>query len=207
MKKALIIAYYGYTSGRIFGLAKYLPEFGWQPIILTVPWQEKPDLPLRVIESPYRDALSFWKRLLGFNPDKEIRGQAKERLGLTSPKSWIDPILTFGGAIINYPDAERGWQPFALKAVTELLQKEDIQAIISSSSPVTSHLIANKLKTRYKRPWLADFRDLWSQNHNYSYGPLRKFWDRRLELKTLAQADALVTISQPWREELRRLHK
>ena len=207
MKKVLIVALRGCTSRRIFGLAKYLPEFGWQPILLTIPHLEKPDLPLRVIETSYRDALSFWKKLLGFSPSQDIRAQAKERLRVTSSKSWLDPLLTFGGAIINYPDAERGWKPFALKAANELLQEEDIQAIISSSSPVTSHLIANELKTRYRLPWLADFRDLWSQNHNYRYGPLRKWLDRRLEIKTLAPADALVTVSQPLAERLGRLHQ
>ena len=207
MKKVLIVALPGCTSRRIFGLAKYLPEFGWQPILLTIPHLEKPDLPLRVIETSCCDALSFWKKLLGFSPGQDIRAQAKERLRVTSSKSWLDPLLTFGGAIINYPDAERGWKPFALKAANELLQEEAIQAIISSSSPVTSHLIANELKTRYNLPWLADFRDLWSQNHNYRYGPLRKRLDRRLEIKTLARADALVTVSQPLAEKLGRLHQ
>ena len=130
MKKVLIIALPGYTSRRIFGLAKYLPEFGWQPILLTIPHQGKPDPALRVIETPYRDALGFWKRLLGFKPGQDIGEQAKQRLGVTSSGSWLDPILTFGGAIINYPDAERGWQPFALKAAIELLQKEDTESAL-----------------------------------------------------------------------------
>jgi glycosyltransferase involved in cell wall biosynthesis len=73
--------------------------------------------------------------------------------------------------------------------------------------PVTSHLIASELKAKYRIPWIADFPDLWSQNHNYQYGPLRKFLDRRLELKTLSTADALVTVSQPRAERLRELHR
>ncbi len=41
MKKALIITYYWPPSGgpgvqRVLKFAKYLPEFGWEPIILTV---------------------------------------------------------------------------------------------------------------------------------------------------------------------------
>jgi len=54
---------------------------------------------------------------------------------------------------------------------------------------------------------VADLRDLWSQNHYYPYGPVRKMIDRRLELKTLSTADALVTVSQPCAEKLRTLHK
>ncbi|MDO8687570.1 MAG: hypothetical protein Q7K41_03165, partial [Dehalococcoidales bacterium] len=65
---------------------------------------------------------------------------------------------------------------------------------------------ARELKTKYQIPWLADFRDLWTQNHNYSYGPLRKWFDKRLELRTLSPVDALVAISQPAAEKLRELH-
>ena len=207
MKKVLIIAYYWGT--RIPGLVKYLPEFGWQPILLTTPTPLDVQLlpELWVIETPHRDALGFWKKLLRLNPDEDIRRQVKKRLGVTSKKSLVDFILTRIGEIVNYPDVDRGWKPFAVTAGSELLQKEDIHAILSSSSPVTSHLIAKELKFKHKIPWVADFRDLWSQLHGYSYTPIRKLFDRRLELKTLSMADALVTVSQPWAEKLSALHK
>ena len=109
--------------------------------------------------------------------------------------------------IAHYPDSEKGWKPFAVKAGDELLQKEDIDAMISSSSPVTTHIIAKELKKKHKVPWVADFRDLWTQNHNYSYSPLRKLFENRLELETLSTADALVTVSRLWAKELGILHK
>lgn len=207
MKKVLIIAYYWGT--RIPGLVKYLPEFGWQPILLTTPTPLDVQLlpELWVIETPHRDALGFWKRLLRLNPAEDIRRQVKKRLGVTSKESLVDFILTRVGEIVNYPDVDRGWKPFAVTAGSELLQKEDIHAILSSSSPVTSHLIAKELKFKHKIPWVADFRDLWSQLHGYSYTPIRKLFDRRLELKTLSTVDALVTVSQPWAEKLSALHK
>ena len=209
MKKVLIIAYfrpYRNGSGRVLGLAKYLSEFGWQPIILTAPLFKKPDPQFRVIETGYHDVLGFWKRLFKPNPNDDMRRQVKKRLGVTSKKSFVDYFLTFGGAIINYPDSERGWKPFAVKAGSELLQKEDIDAMISIW-PVTSHIIAKELKNKHKIPWIADYPDLWSQNHDYSYGRLRKVIDRRLELKTLLQADAITTVTPPWAEKLRILHK
>jgi glycosyltransferase involved in cell wall biosynthesis len=207
MKKVLIIAHLRHASPRIPGLAKYLPEFGWKPIIITAHVGEKTDSPIRVIETGYRDVLGVWKKIFRFNPTEDMRKQVKKRLGVTSKKSVGDFFLTLLGAIINYPDAEKGWKPFAVKAGSELLQNEDIDAIISSSSPVTSHIIAKELKLKYKIPWVADFRDLWTQNHNYGYGPLRKLIDKRLELKTLLPVDALVTVTPLWTEDLRALHK
>jgi len=209
MKKVLVIAYFPphpLPSPRVRGLAKYLPEFGWEPIILAASLPQRSDTQFRVVETPYRDALSFWKRLFRLNPDEDLREGIKKRFGIASKKSLMDFILTFGGEIINYPDGYRGWKPFAIKAGDELLQQEDVQAIISSSAPITCHLIARELKIKHKIPWVADFRDLWTQNHNYSYSRLRKLFDRRLELKTLSEADALVTVSQPWADKLSTLH-
>jgi glycosyltransferase involved in cell wall biosynthesis len=67
-------------------------------------------------------------------------------------------------------------------------------------------LIAKQLKDRYGVKWIADLRDLWTQDHYRSYGPLRKCFEKRLELKTLSSADALVTVSTPLAEELGSLH-
>jgi glycosyltransferase involved in cell wall biosynthesis len=207
MKKVLIIAHLFHASRRITGLVKYLPEFGWQPIILTAPIGEEIDLQCRVIETGYHNALGFWIKLFRLNANEDIRRQVKKRFSVTSQKSFVDFFLTLGGAVINYPDSERGWKLFAVNAGSEILENEDIDAIISSSSPVTSHLIAKELKIKHKLPWVADLRDLWTQNHNYGYGPLRKLIDKRLELKTLSNADALVTVSPLWAEKLSVLHK
>ncbi len=109
--------------------------------------------------------------------------------------------------IIAYPDAHEKWKPYALKCANALLEKEKVDAIISSSSPVTSHLIARELKNKWRIPWIADLRDLWTQNHNYYYGSMRKFVEQRLEVNTLKTADALVTVSPLWAEDLKKLHK
>jgi len=216
MKKVLIVANLFHASPRIPGLAKYLPEFGWQPIILTVPVGEKPDSQVRVIEArTHHYNLGFWKkRLFGFKSVQSRREQVAKRLGVASKKSFADFLVAFYarlhtlyGAVFEYPDSERGWKPFAVTAGNELLQNEHIDAVISSSSPVTSHLIAKELKIKHEIPWIADLRDLWSQNHNYSLGPIRKAIDRRLEVKTLSRADALTTTTEPWAEKLRMLHK
>lgn len=215
MKKVLIVAHLLRASPRIPGLAKYLPEFGWQPIILTAPVGEKPDSrfgppddfakSVRIVETPYSDIFGLWRRLFRLDSSKPIGDQVKEKLGITSKRP--SALLKLGGAIICYPDEDKAWKNFAVKAGGEFLQNEDVDAMISSSPPVTSHLIAKELKVRRKVPWMADFRDLWSQNHFYPYGPVRKLIDRRLELKTLSTADALVTVSQPCAEKLRTLHK
>jgi glycosyltransferase involved in cell wall biosynthesis len=69
------------------------------------------------------------------------------------------------------------------------------------------NLVASRLASEFNIPWIADFRDLWTQNHYYPYSGIRKFFDRRLELKTLSNASILTTVSQPLAENLQKLHK
>lgn len=210
MKRVLIIGYFWpYRSGskRVIGLSKYLPEFGWQPTVLTAPFQRKPNPRFKVIVTPYRDIIASWKKRLHLKPNKGFQ----EQIGIPSliserKKSFTSKLTRFIEGIITYPDVEKGWKPFAIKVGGEFLEKEKIDAIISIW-PVTSHLIAKELKNKYKIPWIADFPDLWSQNAYYPYGILRKLLDRRLELKTIKWANALVTTSQPLAEKLKKLHK
>lgn len=185
MKKVLIIARYFGT--RLPGLLKYLPGFGWQPVLLTTTLPPDSDIlpEITVIETG---------------------NQTESHFAPASGRSLFGRFLALGGEIVNYPDSYRDWKAPAVKAGDELLKKEKIDIIISSSSPVTAHLIARELKARHQLPWLADLRDLWSQNHNYYYSPLRRLFDRRLERKTLSTADALVTVSRPWADRLAQLH-
>jgi len=208
VKKVLIIGSLDLSVGsfRPVPLAKYLPEFGWEPVILTGPVSGNPVPQLRIVETPYRDSLAFWRKLFRFKPDESMTLGVKKRFGVTYEKSFVDLLSNLYRAIFCYPDQYRGWKPFAIKAASELLRNEHVDAMISCM-PVTSYIAASKLKSKFKTPWIVDLTDLWSQNHNYSYGPLRKFLDTRLELKTLSRADALITMSEPWAEKLRALHK
>ena len=210
MKKVLIIGYLPWSrpggSYRTAPLVKYLPEFGWQPVVVTPLLNDKPPQELRIIETPYRDALAFWKKLVRFNPNELLGQQVKEKFGTNhNRKTLIDQALIVMLGLVTYPDAERGWQPFATRAADQLLQSEQIDAMISCR-PIISNIVAHKLKEIYRIPWVVDYTDPWSQNTGYDYGPLRHRLDRRLELKTVASADALVSTSEPWAERLRALH-
>lgn len=212
-RKVLVITYYfpprpGVGSLRLMGIAKYLPEYGWEPVILTAALPGEPEHRFKVIQTPYPgDATVCWKRKLGLAADKGFQEQIKIPRNLRESKaSLTKTIIKIARAFIAYPDDQIGWYPFAVNAGHDLLNREQFNALISSSGPVTCHLIAKELKRRHKLPWIADFRDLWTQNPYYSYGLARLMFERRLELKTLDIADALVTVSEPLGIELKSLH-
>ena len=197
-------------SLRPAGLAKYLPEFGWEAVVLTTGLPGRQKQGYRVIETPYRESYISLKRLLGLDYRQNLMtqiAQLKKKLHIRSEKSLLDFLLTAWGEVTAYPDLQRSWRPLAVKAGNNLLQQESIDAIISTSSPVTCHIVAQELKLAHRLPWIADFRDLWTLNHYYRYSPFRKAVDRRLEHKTIREADALVAVSQPASLKLGTLHR
>lgn len=174
---------------------------------MTAALPGKPDPHFKVIETQYHDCLGFGKRLLKLDSQSPLIAQVKNKLKIKSEKSPLDFILAAIGEIIAYPDPQKGWRRFAVEAGKDILRQQNIKALISTSPPETSHIIAKRLKDEFRIPWVADFRDLWTQNYYYLYGPLRKVIERRLELNTLSTADALVAVSQPTADDLRSLHR
>ena len=198
-------------SPRTLGLTNYLQEFGWEPIVLTAPLDNNsiPQLKAKIIETSSRDIFYFWRKLfllLGYSPNKSISGQFKEKIGVNSKKSFVDILLNYYKTLFAYPDTEKHWRPFAIKSANDIFREVKINGIISTW-PITAHLVAKELKSKYRIPWIADFSHLWSQGYNYQYGKIRKIIDRKLELRTLSHADALTTISTYFADKLRELHQ
>jgi hypothetical protein len=217
MNKVLIVTYHfppRPTVGglRPLGLARYLPEFGWQAVILTAALPGRPDPKFEVVETPRRDSavLRLGSRLFGLNTEQPLMAQTaqlKNKLRIRSERSPLDVLLTAVGEVTAYPDPQKGWRAYAVEAGGNILRQQHVKAIISTSPPATGHIVARILKDEFKVPWIADFRDLWTQNYYYPYGRLRRMRERRLELRTLAAADALVTVSQPAADDLGSLHR
>ncbi len=217
MNKVLIITYHfpprpTVASLRPLGLAKHLPEFGWQAVVLTAALPGRPDPKFEVVETPRRDSLALrWgRRLFRLDTEQPLMAQTaqlKNKLRIKSERSPLDVLLTAVGEVTAYPDPQKGWRTYAVGAGQNILRQQDIKAMISTSPPVTGHIVARMLKDEFKVPWVADFRDLWTQNYYYPYSPVRRMRERRLEIKTLAAADALVTVSQPAADDLRSIHK
>jgi len=165
-----------------------------------------PDPKLRIIQTPYDDVVEQWKKRFGMNPKKSLNAQ----LHITRKKdrpSIVERLAALSNEIISYPDETIGWYDYAVLAGEKILQKEQIDAILSSSRPQTCHLIAKTLSEKYHLPWVADFRDLWTQNHYYHYSQLRIYFEKKLEIETLKNASAITTISQPLKDKLGALHK
>lgn len=204
---------------RLRGLAKYLPQFGWEPTILTIKPKYGFESQYNTIQLEYEDIKTHWKNKIRMNsskanlnqlsPENHVKNHFENKKGSKSKRkeSPLNFLSKYIDEIFFYPDYAKYWYQPAVEEGTKILEKDDFDAIFSSSPPVTSHLVANELKYRFKIPWIADLRDLWTQNPYYRYSFLRKFFEQRLELKTFKNVDVLTTVSKELSEELKSLHK
>lgn len=175
MKSVLIVSYYFPPSGgpgvqRVLKFVKYLPDFGWRPVVLTVESGDYPardeslldEIPGKVavyrtkIIEPYR----MYRRLTGKPPDAPV--DVENIPGGASGRSWAEAAAAFIRSTAFVPDARIGWLPFAAAKGRFIIECEDVHAIYSSSPPYTSALVARALHRTSGLPWIAGFRDPWT---------------------------------------------
>lgn len=210
MKKVLIITYYWPPAGgpgvqRVLKFSKYLPEFNWQPIILTVKKGEYPatdetlaeDIPecCKVYKTNSIEPNFLYKKFTGMKPDEKIPVAvlAEENL------NWKKKLANWVRLNLFIPDAKIGWIPFAIREGKRIIRKENPDIIFSSSPPPTVHLIAKRLAKWSKIKWVADFRDPWAEIHYYENQKRTKIsnkLDRKYEKAVLNDAIVITCISQ-----------
>lgn len=216
LKKVLIITYYWPPTGgsgvqRWVKFVKYLQQFGWQPVIYTPMNPEQPatdesllkDIPedITVLKKRIFEPYSFYKRFVGLKKDDKLgsamMSTGKEKVFLQKLSIWIR-----GNFFI--PDARRFWIRPSITYLINYLRKHPVDAIISTGPPHSMHMIALKVSDKLSLPWLADFRDPWTNIDFFEDLMLTPFSRRRhhiLEKRVLDQADGLVVVSNTMKKE------
>ena len=220
MKRVLIITYYWPPSGgsgvqRWLKMSKYLPENGWQPVIYTTEDAEYPiiDTSLEkdvapeaeVIRRPIIEPYTIYKKFLGIKEEDTVKiGFASE----SKKSGWKEKLSVWIRGNMFIPDARCWWVKPSVRYLKEYLKEHPVDAIISTGPPHSMHLIAMKLKAATGLPWIADFRDPWTEIDFYDELHLTPWADRkqhRLERQVLTKADKIVTIGWDCAKGLGRL--
>jgi glycosyltransferase involved in cell wall biosynthesis len=207
-KKVLLITYYWPPAGgsgvqRPVKFAKYLREFGWEPIVFTVANGEYPerdetllqDIPehLHIFTTPTLEPYTLFRALIGNKqPVNANFFHHRQKKGLVSR------LLFWVRSNLFIPDARIGWFIPATRRLNAFLRQEKVDAIISTGPPHTVHLIASKVSKKFSIPWIADFRDPWTGIDYFDKLALTaaaRRLHRRLEYRTLTQADSVITVS------------
>ena len=210
MKKILIITYYWPPSGgagvqRWLKFVKYLPEFGWEPVILTVD--------PRYASYPQRDEslaaeidpnckVYTTKSFELYNLYKWISGKKEVPYGgfaNESKEGLFQKVSKFLRGNFLLPDPRRGWNKYALKKAAELINQFNIETVVTTSPPHSTQLIGLSLKRQFNIRWIADLRDPWTDIYYYNqfkHTTLARNIDLRYERQVVENADLVVTVSE-----------
>ncbi len=145
--------------------------------------------------------------LLGLRRGRSLTQQMKSTLDADGERRWFDRLFQGVLSVIAIPDLQRPWTAPAFGAAMDVVTRERVDVIVSSTPYPTSHVVASRVHAeRPDIPWVADYRDLWSQNHNYVLPAWRRGVDRRMELRTIAGASAFTAVSPEQIDQLVALH-
>ncbi len=197
MKKLLVIAYFFPPAGavgvyRTLKFIKYLPELGWEPVVLTASNGKYPTFDPSLLElvpagTKVVRSRSFERFNEGFDRPQET----------SSTRTLSSRIQTRVYLVWNWfalPDTRLGWVPSALRAARRLIREHGIHHVYISGSPFSSFLIGALLKRSRGVRVAIDYRDPWTQNLDYARGTgLRRSVDRRLEAWVARRSDLVIS--------------
>jgi glycosyltransferase involved in cell wall biosynthesis len=216
LKKVLIICYYWPPAGgggvqRWLKFTKYLPEYGWEPIVYV---PENPDYPLldpsleceisslvNIIKHPIREPYDYFRKLTGIGKQKKLDPGF---LSQGKKLNWKQKLGVWVRGNIFIPDARCMWIKPSVSFLKKYLKENPVDQLISTGPPHSCHVIGAKLKAATGLPWLADLRDPWTQIDYFNDLKLNfitRYAHQRLEKKTLDAAD-IVTVVGPTMAEM-----
>jgi glycosyltransferase involved in cell wall biosynthesis len=207
LKKVLILSYYwppgsGPGVQRWLKFCKYLPEFGWQPTIITVANGSYPNLDetlledvpsdLEVIKTDTFEPFAIYNLLRG-KSGKAVEvgmGNIKGKTGLLSS------MAKYIRANLFIPDARLGWNRYSYPKAIKWIKDNNPHLIITTGPPHSTHLVGQRLKSDFNIPWIADFRDPWTTiyyNRFLNRTERSEQKDKTLEDSVLSSANAILT--------------
>jgi hypothetical protein len=210
-KKVLIISYYWPPSGgagvqRWLKFSKFLPEFGWDPVVFT---PENPDVPVEDVT--LLEEVSSLVQVLKipiFEPSRVVslfgRKNSTTRMGASTTSgnktSILKGIISWVRGNIFVPDARATWVRPAVKFVNKWISANHVDVIITTGPPHSMHLIGLEVKKKFPElKWISDFRDPWSDMDyldDFKMGQRAKRKLLDMEKSVVAYSDK-ITITSP----------
>lgn len=218
-KKVLIVTYYWPPAGgpgvqRWLKFAKYLPDFGFHPVVYI---PENPHYPL-IDEALCADVPNNITILKGKIVEPyglaSLFSSAKTRkissglIPASRKQSALERLFLWIRGNLFIPDARVLWVKPSVRRLRTYVEKNGIDTVITSGPPHSLHLIGLELKRQLPIQWLADFRDPWTTIGYHDKLKLSGYAARRhkeLESAVLNQADLVIVTSPTTKAEFQLL--
>lgn len=166
--------------------AKYLPEFGYKPLVLTGNVRRKKYSVDRALLNELGDTA-----IHACHGREEQFYQRLRKMGLGSL-----------ARLFLLPDKEVLWLPGAERTALQLAQQQPIHAIYTTIGPRSCALLGLRLKKLLGVPWILDYRDPWTTGGRLWPTPFHRWYDVRQERRAVQVADAIVVVTPTMKDLL-----
>src|SRR5690554_1840043 len=212
MKKVLILAYdfppYNSIGGqRPYSWFKYFKEFGFFPVVVTRHWDESITTPEDYMKPSTQQEVSVEEYEEGVVYRVPYRPNARDRFllkyGINSGKiirKMLSVWYMCTEFCIPFFDAKYG----IYKTALNVCKKDEFSYIIATGEPFILFKYASKISRKTAVPWIADYRDGWSTNYNYS--AFQRMFFSGIEKSILTSAVFFTSISSAFVAHLLKLH-
>jgi len=192
MKKLLYISYLfppvgGSGVQRSMKFAKYLPQFGWEPVMLVANHL--------FLKQPKDNTLCHdvcVRSYPCFSPD--IRWLYKLLWGLRL--HWLVDAINRNCLL---PDPEVLWLPFAKHGVKRVLREHKIDLVLITAPPYSALFLGAYIKKHYGIDYCVDYRDLWVLGVGRADNPASKrvqILEQKWEANILAGARQVICVNE-----------
>jgi glycosyltransferase involved in cell wall biosynthesis len=209
--KVLVIAYYfppygGGPTVRVHNFVRHFPEFGIEPVVLTVDE--------RYYEDGYHDpsllgcydgGLKVYRAGMFFGATIQRMKSALMNNGTALPKQETERNPSYessqwkrGLKHLLVPDEQIFWAAKGIRCGLDLIERESPDLIFATAPPFSSHLLGTILSRKSSLPLVVDYRDLWTDCAFYARDPLA----RDLELNVLRHASRVLITNEAAEEKL-----
>lgn len=212
MKNVLFVAYFfpplGWSGAqRPLKFVKYLKDFGWNPIVVTVGkthFSIRDETLLNEIPEDVRiiriDDVSMKKvtdrmktELLNLTGDElQLIDQQLRVSYLEGLEEKFEEIRN----MILFPDGFTMWTDHVLQVIEKKIDLSEIDLVFTTVNPYSTARIGYELKRKFQIPWVLDIRDEWTNNPYIEIqDQLRYDCERILEETYVTAADALTIVT------------
>lgn len=180
---------------RSMKFVKYLPEFGYNPIVVTVAAEDYPHVMPRHKVDP---------SLLQELPESTVI----ERVHCGNMPPTSNKLIQWARIFFSVSeDFKTTWKPYLEQALPEIIKKYQPVAVYVTLPPFAMGTLWRKLMASYDIPLIFDFRDAWSQWCVQVNGTYLHYWaKKKAERKALEAATAVICTSTQIKADFLRVH-
>jgi len=210
VQKVLMLAYVFppfYSVGgstRVVKFIKYLPAFGWLPVVLTIDdsmeyaTQRRQGSEALLKDIP--EQVKIYRTTAG-EPSVQLLEKGRKKMR----QNWLTAVIVkllsavrrWAGLHLPLADDNISWLPFAVRMGRQIVRKEGVEVIFATCPPFSVALIGAVLTRLTDKPLILDFRDDWIDTPWHRSKPWLTRWiERWLEMWAVKMADRVILVTE-----------